>query len=600
MTRIISKTSEYVNLVCKVFQLLWESSAKYTVLIIGINFLIGIIPPISSVVWMQLLNATIEAINSKEFGVTLNYLYLYAFLAIIAYALRQIAGYCDGILSSYVNRHIMNITMKKVARMSMHQFDDSELYNKIEKVNNESTVRSMGLLRTITNMVSSTSTLISVMAILWQLNLTIIFASLIICIPSLLMSMKIALKQFHIFNERFEKIRWLDYLKKLVVEYENVKEIKVNNINEYVRNTALDEYGKYIKEDKQIRRRFVVHRIVLNFGEEHVNFFIKLFILIQVILAEKTVGEFSLYISSMDNLRNAISIILNTIASIFEDGLYIQNLFEILNEKEEVENAAQDFNGDFTKIEFKDVWFKYPGSSEYILQGINLCMDNKKSYSFVGLNGSGKTTMLKLLLKLYTPDRGNIYIDGSDLRNIKSDEYYKKIGVIFQDFIKYPMTIGENIGVGDIENVNDINRIKSAAHKSEANQFIEKFPQGYDTKLLREWSGAQQLSLGQWQKIAISRAFMKESSILILDEPTASLDAEAEFEIYKKFKVLMAGKLCIFISHRLTTVQLVDCIYVLKDGRIIEQGNHNELINQKGEYERLYMMQAEAYKENNK
>ena len=598
MKKSIAKIKEYVNIIEKVIRLLWRSSCKYTLLIVGINFLLGIIPPINSIIWMRLLNITVESIKSGNLKNVLPYLYCYVFMTCLLNCLKYVDKYCDSILSSYVNKYIIDITIKKVEQMSMSRFDDSEFYNRIKMVNNESASRSMSILRTITNMIAGGSTLIIVTVILARFSPILIVVSIAVCIPSMLVAMKIALKQYGIYIKRFEKIRWIDYLKNMMVEYEYIKEIKINNVYNYIRSKATNSYEEYIAEDKNIRGKYCQKRVLINIIEEHINFIIRSIVLIKVIYDKRTIGEFSLYVSSIDNFRNSIATILNTIASVFEDGLYIQNLFNLLNEEGNINKGDQEFSESFEKVTFENVWFKYPNTQKYVLEGVNLELKSKESYSFVGLNGSGKTTILKLILKLYKPDKGKIYIDGVNIEKINTDDYYSHIGVLFQDFIKYPMTVKENIGVGDIASLYNDERILQAAMMSGANQFIEKLTNGYDTKLLREWSESEQLSLGQWQKIAISRAFMKKAAILILDEPTSSLDPEAEYDIYKKFKEMMSGKMCIFISHRYSTVQLVDKIYVLKDGKIVEEGKHSELIKLKGEYERLYTNQAETYWKN--
>ena len=302
--------------------------------------------------------------------------------------------------------------------------------------------------------------------------------------------------------------------------------------------------------------------------EEAAILIFKIYITLKVILEKRTIGDFSLYINSIDNFRGSATTILNTIVTIFEDGLYIQNLFEFLDMKTtEKKRELLSFNKDFQKIEFKNVWFRYPESEKYILKGVSFTIDAKHCYSIVGLNGSGKTTIIKLLLKLYVPDKGEIRIDGINICDIDTESYQTMVGAVFQDFVKYPLTVRENIGCGNIEEMENLNRIYCAAEKSGAVKFIPSLPEQYDTQLHREWSGGIQLSLGQWQKIAISRIFMKDFPLVVLDEPTASLDPNAEYEIYKQFRELMEGRTSILIAHRFSTVKLADEILVLQDGK---------------------------------
>ena len=347
-----------------------------------------------------------------------------------------------------------------------------------------------------------------------------------------------------------------------------------------------------------IRGNFCKKLSLTDLAEEAAILLFKVYIVVKVIVEKRTIGDFSLYINSIDNFRGATTSILNTIASIFEDGLYIQNLFEFLDMKtKEKDGKMLPFKKDFQTIEFRNVWFKYPESERYILKDISFTLEAEHCYAIVGLNGSGKTTLIKLLLKLYIPDKGDIFIDGINLKDIDTEDYQKNMGAVFQDFVKYPLTVYENIGCGNIEEIHNHTRIYEAAKKSGADQFIPNLPDKYNTLLHREWSGGVQLSLGQWQKIAIGRIFMQDFPIVVLDEPTASLDPKAEYEIYRQFRELMEGRTSILIAHRFSTVKLADKIYVLKNGSIIESGNHEELMQLGGEYAALFNLQAEAYQE---
>lgn len=307
-----------------------------------------------------------------------------------------------------------------------------------------------------------------------------------------------------------------------------------------------------------------------------------------------TIGDWTLYISAIDNFKNSISGVLSVITTIYEDGLYVNNFFDLMKLDTE-NNAALKFNTCFKKIVFENVWFKYPETDQYIIKGIDLEIEKGKNYAIVGLNGSGKTTILKLLLRLYVPTKGRILVDDADIMDIQEDDYYNYVAAVFQDYIKYPVTVRENIALGDINRLDDEYHIKEAAKKSGIYSYISSLKNEFNTQLQMEWTNATELSLGQWQKLAISRALFKNAMIVILDEPTASLDPIAEAEISDNIRTLMEGKTCILIAHRFSTVKLVDNIYVLKDGNIEEFGSHDELMEKNGEYARLYNIQAQGY-----
>lgn len=589
--------SEYIKTIIKVLELLFRSSKLYTSLILIVNIFIGIIVPINVIIWKNFINSAVAGISDRSWQTAIFWISIYSLIYILDNILSKINEFIENILASKVNIFTTKLILDRLVDIPMEFFDNSKNYDKIQKINTESNSRSMSILRTLVNLIKSFNTMIGTIIILLQFSPLLIIICFITCVPTLIISMKMAYKQFNIYNNRFENLRYISYLKNMMTMYENIKEMKVNNSIPFFSKHIDKQYNEFMKEDMKIRGKYLVRISGMNTMEQALILLIRIYITTRVIIKKQTIGALSLYISSIDNFRNSVVIILNTIVSIFEDGLYINNLFEFLEMTKKKNNEGLLFDAEFKKIEFKHVWFKYPNTNNYILRDINFVIDAKKSYSIVGLNGSGKTTLIKLMLNLYEPDKGEVLIDGVNIREFNKKEYVKNIGVVFQDFIKYPLTVSENIGIGDPENIDNFNQVETAAVLSGANEFIRNLPDKYETKLLREWSGGIQLSLGQWQKLAISRAFMKKYPIIILDEPTASLDAIAEFELYKKFKQMVSGKTCILIAHRFSTIKLADTILVLKDGEIVETGSHEELIKKQGDYAELYDLQAQTYKE---
>lgn len=309
----------------------------------------------------------------------------------------------------------------------------------------------------------------------------------------------------------------------------------------------------------------------------------------------------NMYVTAVTNVDNSIKSTLNNMAQLYSNNLYIENLFYVLDLKPIILDKKEPKilkNGITNCIEFKNVSFKYPGTNKYVLKNVNFKLKVNQNCALVGLNGCGKTTVIKLLTRLYEPTEGGIFIDGININEFSLDSLYKCINVVFQDFMKYPFTVKENIGFGDIENLDDMDRIELSAKKANAYKFIQSLENKFDTRLEKLWSNGVELSLGQWQKLAISRAFMSNSSILILDEPTASVDAETEYELFKNFKELVGNQTSILISHRFSTVRMADLIIVLNEGAVIEKGTHKSLMLKKGLYSRLYNMQAEGYLDN--
>ena len=291
--------------------------------------------------------------------------------------------------------------------------------------------------------------------------------------------------------------------------------------------------------------------------------------------------------------------ILAGIGNIYENNLFMAHYFEFLELKPQMQVAAprQKLPVSLIRgIEFRGVGFRYPESDEWVLRGIDLKIPPGEKIALVGHNGAGKTTLIKLLSRLYDPTEGAILLDGINIRELDPIELRQKIGVIFQDFVRYHLPVSENIGFGQIEAADRMDRIVESARKSGADAMIEGLPEGYQTLLGRWFHGGHELSLGQWQRVALARAFMRDAEILVLDEPTASLDARTEYEIFQHFKELTAGKMAILISHRFSTVRMADRIVVIQGGQIVEIGSHEELLRMEGTYAQLFSMQAEGYR----
>ena len=431
--------------------------------------------------------------------------------------------------------------------------------------------------------------------ILLQVNWIILIILFFLCIPTLVLSLNLSFEKYNIYNARVKDMRFISFLKNMMSEYENIKELRVNLSSEFFINYIDKKYREFLKVDRKIQSKYSFKMIGMDCIEQIIICSMRIYLLINVVIRNMSIGQLSLHINSIDNFRSSIITILNTMASIYEDGLYVNNLFEFLEIKNNIMRENQKHIQEISKVEFRHVWFKYPNTEKYILEDINFVIEKGKSYSFVGLNGSGKTTIIKLILNLYNPTRGEILVNDINLSNIDMEEYLSKIGVVFQDFMKYPLTISENISIASVRQMKNKNKIEKAAKLSGADQFINKLPKKYDTSLFREWEDGVQLSIGQWQKIAISRAFLEDFPVIILDEPTASLDAYAEFELYKKFNDIVKNKTSILIAHRFSTIKLADLIYVIKNGKIIESGSHNELMKLNGEYAYLYRIQSDAY-----
>lgn len=590
-------TRRFVKNLLSTLNLLFKSSPKYTIIIILISILSGIIVPLQTVVWKYLIDAIVEALETDYYIMVIVFLLFHLLLNLGTYVFEKLSRFSISMESNFVNIYVTNIVYDKIIDLDMEKFDSPKIYNTIQKATNESASRIMSILETFIKFFESIIMFFGVIIIFIKFNISFIFLCLISCVPTFFLNMKMALKQYHIYNNRIEKLRYINFLKNFFVKYENIKELKIYRLGNFFKEMILKEYEKFLKEDKNIKKKFLRKNILTDVFRNFITYFLYLVIIIKVISQKRTIGDVTLYITSITNFQVSVSVLLNAIESFYEDGLYIDELISFIIKKVEKENNPVKKKVEIKTIELQHLYFKYPENDNFVLKDVNLFLDIHKLYSIVGINGAGKTTLIKLILGLYKPTKGKILINGEDINEIDIEDYYQNFGTVFQDFVKYPLSIGKNIMVGNIESIDNIEIATMAAKSTGADLFINSLPKTYDTLLLKEWTDAVDLSMGQWQKIALSRAFCnKRNRMVILDEPTASIDAKTEYQIFQNFKNLMGTKGCILISHRLSNVKIVDKIIVLKDGKIVEEGNHKQLMSiADGDYRKLYLMQSEGY-----
>jgi ATP-binding cassette subfamily B protein len=393
--------------------------------------------------------------------------------------------------------------------------------------------------------------------------------------------------------------RELDYLRVLGTSKESAKEVKVFGLADHLRNRFDQLTGTVIKENKSLSGRRLLWGSVLGILGSLGYYSAYALIVFRAVKGQMSVGDLTFLGGSLLGSANQIALLFSTFSSIADQALFLTDLIEFFAVKPRITSrppalpAPRPIRDGF---EFRNVSFNYPGSSRLILNKINFRIAAKERIALVGENGQGKTTLVKLLSRLYDPTSGEILLDGVDLRDYNVDDLHREIGVIFQDFMRYDLTARENIGVGRIDQIYDDERLREAAGKSGADDVLLKFPNGLDQILGRRFDHGVDLSGGEWQKFALARAYLRNSQVLILDEPTSSLDAAAEYEVFEQFAELTRGRTALFISHRLSTVRMADRIVVIEGGGVREQGTHKQLIDQGGRYARLFEMQAASYR----
>ena len=392
----------------------------------------------------------------------------------------------------------------------------------------------------------------------------------------------------------------MDYYSGLMTNKDLVKEIRLFGLSDIFISRYKEVFKKYFDGLKKLIVKENIWNIFASFITTFVNCLLFLYVAYRVSRGELQIGDYSLYTGALNSISSGVSAVIISTATVFEGTLFIENMIVFMKDKKLIipsrTEPRKPKRHTGHKIEFKNVSFKYPGTDSYVLKNINITLNPNDTAVLVGLNGAGKTTLIKLLTRLYDPTEGEIYLDGYNLKEYDVTELYNLFGIVFQDFGKYAVTVKENIAFGHAIDKIDDERVVKAAEQSNSIDYIEKLPKKFDTHLMRyfEEKGIE-LSIGQWQKLSIARAFYSESDILILDEPTASLDAIAEQEIFNQFDELRKDKLTLFVSHRLSSATTASKIIVLLDGEVVEEGTHKELMDMRGHYYKLFSTQAKRY-----
>jgi ATP-binding cassette subfamily B protein len=487
----------------------------------------------------------------------------------------------------------------KALTLDLAFFEHPEYYDKLQNARREGGYKPVELINDTFQIVQNAITLASFAVLLLRFSPWLVAILVLTSIPAFIAETRFSGQGFRLLTRRAPETRQINYLSRLLTEDASAKEIKLFNLGGTLLTRYMTLFEKFFHEDKALACRRAMAGFSLGLVATLGFYGSYAWIVWHTVQRRISLGDMTLYLAIFRQGQATFQNILYAVSSIYENNLFMSNFFEFLGMTPQLAIAAKPKVLPATLrcgIEFRDVGFRYPDNDAWVLRRVNLIIRPGEKIALVGHNGAGKTTLIKLLSRLYDPTEGAILIDGIDLRDVDPLALRQKIGVIFQDFVRFHLPVKENIGFGQIDAAADLDRIVTSARKSGADTVIDRLPDGYDTMLGRWFSGGHELSLGQWQKVALARAFMREAEILVLDEPTASVDAQSEYEIFCHFQELTAGKMAILISHRFSTVRMADRIAVIEGGGIVEIGSHKELIDRNGTYARLFSMQAEGYR----
>jgi ATP-binding cassette subfamily B protein len=518
-------------------------------------------------------------------------------VAILAGTQRGIS-LCQSLLRAQLGQRVNVMILEKALTLDLAHFENSEFYDKLTRARREASSRPLSLVMRTFGLAQNAISLISYGTLLVHFSPWAVVVLIVAGLPAFLAEAKFSGDAFRLFLWRSPETRMQLYLETVLAREDHVKEVKLFGLGPLFLDRYRAIFRKLYKEDRDLTLRRDSWGFFLGLIGTATLYSAYAWIALAAIATRITVGQMTMYLMLFRQGQSAVSAILSSVGGMYEDNLYLSTLYQYL------ETPVSDHSGTIARgpladdgIRFENVGFSYPGAETPTLSDINLHIRPGESLALVGENGSGKTTLIKLLTRLYEPSSGRILLDGQDLREWDEAALRDRIGVIFQDFARYQLLLGENIGAGDVQHFDDEARWHDAGEKGMVTSMVETLPKGYQTPLGKWFNDGRELSGGQWQKVALSRAFMRSrADILVLDEPTAAMDAAAEATIYEHFRSLTQGRIAILISHRFSTVRMADQIIVLQEGRISERGSHDELMQRNGHYAHLFSLQAKGYR----
>jgi len=585
-------------------ELVWATSRPLTIALAALTLVAGVLPAGIAFVGAKIVDAVVAAIaahgasGTADLSTVLGYVILEGGLVAALAATQRGLSTCQSLLRAQLGQRVNEMILEKALTLELRHFEDSEFYDKLTRARREASTRPLSLVMRSFGLVQNGIALASYGTLLWQFSPWAVLVLLLAGLPSFVAEAKFSGDAFRLFRWRSPETRMQMYLETVLAREDHAKEVKLFGLGPLLLDRYRAIFRKVFKEDRALTIRRDTWGFFLGLISTAAFYAAYAWIAVSAVRGQITLGQMTMYVLLFRQGQAAVSASLAAISGMYEDNLYLSTLYDYLDTPVDAPTGSATAGPDpGDGVRFENVSFTYPGASEPAVRGVSLHLHPGHSLALVGENGSGKTTLIKLLARLYVPSSGRIMLDGLDLAQWNPVALRRRVAVIFQDFARYQLKVGENIGVGDVEHFEDEARWREAAELATASPFVEGLAAGYQTQLGKWFKDGRELSGGQWQKIALARAFIREGAdILVLDEPTAAMDARAEAQVFEQFRELARERMVILISHRFSTVRMADEIVVIQGGRILERGSHDDLMALDGHYAHLFTLQARGYR----